>query len=174
MIYILYITCTLLKSGMCITIYTIVSTLFRCRLSRLNRTNLLLSFVFFLLFVCDIKSYSQVSIASSDSVTCTHPCATLTATMTGLSGSSTGLSTADDAWSSALNIGFTFRFYGIYYTQCIVGTNGEIGFDLTKAGGYNTWDITTTLAATAANAGGGSIGSDIHNLIAGPWCDLFL
>src|SRR3569832_1686023 len=38
--------------------------------------------------------------------------------------SSSGLVVSDDWYSSAINIGFSFTFYGTTYTQFVVGTNG--------------------------------------------------
>ncbi|MCD6012994.1 MAG: hypothetical protein K0Q79_2856 [Flavipsychrobacter sp.] len=74
--------------------------------------------------------------------------------------------TVDDGWSGVIPIGFTFNFYGTPYTQCVIGSNGCLGFNLASAGAYNTWPIGTTLAATTS--------ADIRNVICGPWCDVLL
>ncbi len=74
--------------------------------------------------------------------------------------------TLDDGWSGVIPIGFTFNFYGTPYTQCIIGSNGCLGFNLASAGAYNTWPISASLAATTA--------TDIRNVICGPWCDVLL
>ncbi len=104
---------------------------------------------------------AQISITSTTSCIAD----TLHATLTGLTPISAGI-TADDGWSSVIPIGFTFNFYGVPHTQCIIGSNGEIGFDVTYAGAYNTWPISATLASTTS--------TDIENLIAGPWCDIYI
>ena len=91
---------------------------------------------------------------------------TLRATLTGLTPVDAGI-TADDGWSSVIPIGFTFNFYGTNYTQCIIGSNGCLGFDVTYATAYNTWPISSTLATDPGSG-------DIHNLIAGPWCDIYI
>ncbi len=51
----------------------------------------------------------------------------------------TTVSLSDDAWSGAINIGFSFSFYGNTYTQCVIGSNGVVSFNVSNAGGYNTW-----------------------------------
>ena len=124
-------------------------------------------FFSFLALVLSYTSFSQVSV--TDVASCTAY--TLTATVTGLVPTSSGI-TADDGWSGVIPIGFTYNFYGVANTQCIIGSNGEIGFSLANAGAYNTWSIPGTLISTAAGGGGG--GADIYNLIAGPWCDIYI
>ena len=32
---------------------------------------------------------------------------------------------SDDSWSSVVPIGFTFSFYGVNYTNCVIGSNGS-------------------------------------------------
>jgi len=96
---------------------------------------------------------------------------TLTGTLTGLPPTSSGI-TEDDVWSNVIPIGFTYNFYGVANTECIIGSNGCLGFTLSNATAYNTWPISATLAGTAA--GGGGSGGDIYNMIAGPWCDIYI
>ncbi|MES1225669.1 MAG: hypothetical protein ABUT20_59875, partial [Bacteroidota bacterium] len=63
--------------------------------------------------------------------------AQLNYTFTGLSGTYTALSGAtvlhgsnqDDALSAPTNIGFTFTFGGVNYTQFLASTNGWLTFD---------------------------------------------
>ena len=76
--------------------------------------------------------------------------------------------TADDAWSAIIPIGFTFNFYGTSNTQCIIGSNGCLGFDLAYATLFNTWPIGNTLLGSTAAA------PDIVNCICGPWCDVLI
>lgn len=111
-------------------------------------------------FVCN--AYSQVAI--SDTPHCFNH--SLHAEVTGgLIPTSSGI-TIDDGWSGVIPIGFTYNFYGVPYTSCIIGSNGCLGFNLGSAGAYNTWPIGATLAATTA--------TDIRNVICGPWCDVFI
>lgn len=48
---------------------------------------------------------------------------------------------SDDSWSGAVNIGFTTNFYGQNYTQCVIGSNGLISFNLSNANGYCPWSL---------------------------------
>src|ERR1043165_2243605 len=52
---------------------------------------------------------------------------------------------SDDGWSGVINIGFPFCFFGNTYSQCIIGANGCIGFNLANANTYNTWPISGPL-----------------------------
>lgn len=75
--------------------------------------------------------------------------------------------TADDGWSEVKSIGFNFNFYGNTYDQCIIGTNGCLGFDLSYATAYNTWPISSPLLTDPGSG-------DIHNLVAGPWTEIYV
>src|ERR1041385_5034681 len=77
----------------------------------------------------------------------------------------TAVAVGDDQWSSVVNIGFTFCFYGNAYTQCINGSNGDLGFNIANAGAYNTWPIGQAAPSTSA--------ADLENTIMGPWQDLY-
>ena len=69
----------------------------------------------------------------------------------------------DDQWSSIVNLPFPFTFYGNVYNQCIVGSNGAVGFQTTNATLYNTWPINAPMpSATPA---------DMRNTIMAPWQD---
>ena len=48
---------------------------------------------------------------------------------------------SDDSLSGAVNIGFPFSFYGQNYTQCVIGSNGLISFNLSNANGYCPWAL---------------------------------
>lgn len=74
--------------------------------------------------------------------------------------------TVDDGWSGVIPIGFTYNFYGTPNTQCIIGSNGCLGFNLGYAGAYNTWPISASLATNPS--------ADIRNVICGPWCDVYI
>ena len=58
---------------------------------------------------------------------------------------------SDDSWSSAVNIGFPVNFYGSNYSQCTIGSNGVISFNLSNANGYCPWSLGG--AGTMPNAG---------------------
>ena len=48
--------------------------------------------------------------------------------------------TIDDRYSSVINIGFSFLFYGISYNSLIASTNGFLSFDISKAGLFAHWN----------------------------------
>ncbi|MBX7095201.1 MAG: gliding motility-associated C-terminal domain-containing protein [Flavobacteriales bacterium] len=47
----------------------------------------------------------------------------------------------DDVYSSVINLPFPFCFYGNSYTQCVVGSNGNICFNPALANGYCPWSF---------------------------------
>lgn len=47
----------------------------------------------------------------------------------------------DDTYSQILPLGFSFNFFGTNYTQLIAGSNGNLCFDTTNAGGYDPWPL---------------------------------
>lgn len=77
-------------------------------------------------------------------------------------GSPTSLS-IDDRYSSVINIGFPFIFYGTSYSQLIASTNGYLSFDISKANGFAHW---STTPGDLPNAGYDKA------LIMGPYHDL--
>ena len=121
-----------------------------------------LIFSLFLLFVQSFAVYSQVYVTSSDSITCTNACTTLTAHLTGDSPTDAGI-TMDDVYPNSTNpIGFNFNFYGTNYNSCLIGPNGTICFDTSLAGSLDDWQILGPLAGNAT----------VYNSICGPWCDI--
>lgn len=58
---------------------------------------------------------------------------------------------SDDSWSPAVNIGFSFSFYGNTYSQCTIGSNGLISFNMSNANGYCPWALGA--AGTLPNTG---------------------
>ncbi|MFK7787675.1 MAG: gliding motility-associated C-terminal domain-containing protein [Crocinitomicaceae bacterium] len=55
--------------------------------------------------------------------------------------SPTNVSLSDDSWSAAVPLGFTANFYGTNYTQCVIGSNGVVSFNLGNANGYCPWAL---------------------------------
>lgn len=104
---------------------------------------------------------SQVTVASSDSLSCTVPCTVLTANLVGDAPTNSGIS-IDDIYSVVHPIGFPFNFYGTTYTDVVIGPNGTLCFDLTLAGAYDPWPITAVLLGNPSK----------RNNICGPWCDI--
>mgnify|MGYP006197616187 FL=1 len=63
----------------------------------------------------------------------------------------TNVTLSDDVWSGTVNIGFPFSFYGNTYSQCVIGSNGLVSFNLANAGGYCPWALNGV--GTLPNAG---------------------
>jgi hypothetical protein len=68
----------------------------------------------------------------------------------------------DDQWSPAINLPFTFCFYGTAYNQILIGSNGLLSFNVAQAGGYCQWPIGNAVPSTF----------NPMNTIMGPWQDL--
>ena len=58
------------------------------------------------------------------------------------------LSTLDDIYSPAINIGFTFNFFGNDYNQLVVSTNGFIDFRSNLAGTISPWTLNQSIPNT--------------------------
>lgn len=117
--------------------------------------------------------------AGPDQSVCVPNCATLTGTLVPTNQTTsyttsqipyapdpfnvgTGVGLFDDQWSQVINLPFPFCFYGQVYTQCLIGSNGLISFNLAGAGGYCQWPITAAVPSTF----------NPMNTIMGPWQDL--
>ena len=48
---------------------------------------------------------------------------------------------SDDQHDVVVDIGFTFNFYGIPYTQLVISGNGYVTFDISQASQYSPWAI---------------------------------
>lgn len=70
----------------------------------------------------------------------------------------------DDIWSSAINLPFTFCFFGNSYTQVVVGANGLITFDVSQANLGCVWDLTSAGTMPTANIYGNSIMGPYHDI----------
>ena len=72
----------------------------------------------------------------------------------------------DDVFSAAVPIGFTFNIYGNNYTQCVIGSNGLVSFNLSNAGGYCPWSLTSvgTLPTTSFSAAFNSAMPAYHDI----------
>lgn len=60
-------------------------------------------------------------------------------------GGTTVIGTVDDVWSPAVNIGFNFCYFGNTFNQLSIGSNGEVTFDLSVAGGPENFLINSIL-----------------------------
>jgi len=92
-------------------------------------------------------SYGQTVVClGTDATVCAGSSVTIQDCNPGNSGgtvltSPTLVSLSDDSFSAPVNIGFTFNFYGNNYTQCTIGSNGVVSFDLANANGYCPWSL---------------------------------
>jgi len=123
-----------------------------------------------------------VSITPANPSICTGGCITLNASVVGtvattsysvsptpyvpfsFTGPNPVLVNIDDTWSGVINIPFCFSFYGNTYTQCVIGSNAVISFNLTNATNYNTWPISAAIPSSTP--------ADLLNCIMGPWHDI--
>lgn len=71
--------------------------------------------------------------------------------------------TIDDRYSSVINIGFPFPFYGTVYNDLVASTNGYLSFDISLAGGFSHWQNRGDLPNTQYD----------RALIMGPYHDLY-
>lgn len=63
-------------------------------------------------------------------------------------GSNTVFVNTDDIWSGVITLPFTFCFYGNTYTQCVIGANGLISFNLAYANQYCQYPINAAIPST--------------------------
>jgi hypothetical protein len=105
---------------------------------------------------------------ASGAVTCNEPCIELNATPFSVAATNTysvgsipysppfayNLGTVipintDDVYSAAINIPFSFCFFGVNYNQLVVGSNGMLTFDMSNASGYCPWNFTASIPSPA-------------------------
>jgi len=70
----------------------------------------------------------------------------------------------DDKWSSAINLPFNFCFYGNTYNQCVIGSNGVLTFDMTKAGTSSGYSFSNNLPSTTGALFANSIYGVYHDI----------
>ncbi|HYV92838.1 MAG TPA: PKD domain-containing protein [Chitinophagales bacterium] len=118
--------------------------------------------VFLFLFALKISSGQQIIHACCDTFVCL-PGTPVSLSVTIDSGSTgTLLQYPDDIYTSVIDLGFSFTYFGNSYTQCVLSTNDYICFDLINAGQYSPWVI--------ANAAPSPLNP--LNSIYGPWHDV--
>ena len=129
-------------------------------------------------FICyQLSAQGPMISAGPDVTICLPGSTTLTATVTDIRdptaytqsvipyapGPFTGgttVSLSDDTQSGSIPITFPFCFFGISYTNCIIGSNNWLGF---VAGQTSTW-VTVPIPSNTGNAPRGTI--------MGPWQDI--
>ena len=55
----------------------------------------------------------------------------------------------DDTWNTAINLPFSFCYYGNTYTQIVAGANSVATFNTDVAGNYCTWSFTESLPSSS-------------------------
>ncbi|HMY22690.1 MAG TPA: hypothetical protein PKK18_04565 [Chitinophagales bacterium] len=68
----------------------------------------------------------------------------------------------DDIWSSIVNIGFNFCFFGATYNKIVIGANGLVSFNTAYANAYCQWSYTGGIPDVAKPI----------NSIMGPYMDI--
>ena len=68
----------------------------------------------------------------------------------------------DDLWSQPITIPFNFCFWGVAHNQLVIGSNGEVSFNISNGGIFETWSLRLPLHLPA----------DQRNVIMAPWQDL--
>ncbi len=73
----------------------------------------------------------------------------------------------DDRWSDVIQMPFDFCFYGNTYNQCVISSNGQIGFNLFNANTFNPWSFNAVapLPNAAFAAAHNSIMSPYHDIL---------
>jgi gliding motility-associated-like protein len=126
-------------------------------------------------FVCTIQILAQscfnVAAGNDTTIACSQPCLNLMAKVPDVrttddyqvvsipyqpfpfinaNGVAFNPAYQDDSCSDVITLPFTFCFYGVNYTQCVVGTNGILTFELSNANTFNAWLLNL---GTIANPG---------------------
>jgi hypothetical protein len=70
----------------------------------------------------------------------------------------------DDKWSPLVNLPFNFCFYGNTYNQCVIGSNGVLTFDTTKAGTSSGYSFANSLPSTTGALFANSIYGVYHDI----------
>jgi len=119
--------------------------------------------MFFLLLLAyqNLKAQSLI-FAGNDTVVCSNSPITLTAVTQGELG--TSLTLSDDQYSGVIPIGFTFNYFGVDYTSCLISSNNYITFNTGSAGGYSPWSIPGPVPGNGV--------AELYNAIMGPWQDI--
>lgn len=125
----------------------------------------------FILFSVSVKGQSspgcpqinaQVSTGPSTTI-CQGNCVTLTSTIVPINQNTTYsiqsipyspysyttgtsiIANQDDVWSGVTPLGFNFCYFGNTFSNCIIGSNGQLSFNTTLAGGLDDWSISAAI-----------------------------
>ena len=70
----------------------------------------------------------------------------------------------DDVWSPVINLPFNFCFYGNSYSSCVVGSNGILCFDTSRASTSSGWAFSNNLPSTTGALFANSIYGVYHDI----------
>jgi gliding motility-associated-like protein len=132
------------------------------------KKNKSLLFIFFIVDIANVSAQlcPNLTVPANISI-CQGQCANLSASIDGGYSSNsylvqsipytpypysggTGVSVnTDDVWSGIINLPFCFNYFGNTYNSCILGSNGQLSFDLGNVFGYNNWITSSPLPSTA-------------------------
>ena len=70
----------------------------------------------------------------------------------------------DDTWSGAVNLPFSFCFYGNSFSSLVLSSNSMLSFNSALAGGYSTWSIGSTSAIPNTSYAINSIFGPFHDI----------
>jgi gliding motility-associated-like protein len=73
----------------------------------------------------------------------------------------------DDQWSQVVPLPFDFCFFGQKYNQCVLGSNGQLSFNVANAGGFCNWAFNAGIPAINATNG-----AEVLNAIMSPYHDI--
>lgn len=114
-------------------------------------------------FISPYSSMAQQMIfAGNDTTICSASPITLTAITQGELG--TSLTLTDDQYSGIIPLGFTFNYFGVDYTQCLISSNNYITFNTGSANGYSPWSIPGPVPGNGV--------TELFNSVMGPWQDI--
>lgn len=128
----------------------------------LKPKNIVFTMFFLVLTHFQVLAQQQLIFAGNDTVVCSNTPITLTAVTQGELG--TSLTLSDDQYSGVVPIGFTFNFFGVDYTTCLISSNNYITFNTGSAGGYSPWSITGPVPSPTP--------AELRNSVMGPWQDI--
>lgn len=80
--------------------------------------------------------------------TTTYSVGSITYSPYAYTGGTAVIGNVDDVWSNSINIGFNFCYFGNTFNQLLLGSNGEITFDLLSAVSSESFLVTQTLPNT--------------------------
>lgn len=103
------------------------------------------TFLIFLSFWISLNSTAQTWQKSNSVASVTYAVVSVPFSACSFSNGTPILVNQDDKWSTALNIGFNFDYFGISYNSFVASSNGQIGFNTSNAGGYDGWVISNPL-----------------------------